>query len=277
MRDDVDDGGDVVNATGDSVSLGGSATNRDPAASRNPVLNADSTPDEDPRTLTAVLWDMDGTLIDSEPYWHESEMLIARDAGGRWNEELAWECSGTPVPSVARRMIALGTRLDAEEIGRRMIGYVARREAERIPWIPGVEDVLRSLVAAGVPSVLVTTSPRSMAENLVRQAPSGAFVGYVCGDDDLPKKPDPAPYRAAARFVGVDADDARAMVRCVALEDSMTGLRSASASGATTLAQTRFTRTDVSDGPQFASLDGYEGVDARALEEVVRRRLALLG
>ena len=115
-----------------------------------------------------------------------------------------------------------------------------------------------------------------MAENLVRQAPSGAFVGYVCGDDDLPKKPDPAPYRAAARFVGVDADDARAMARCVALEDSMTGLRSASASGATTLAQTRFTRTDVSDGPQFASLDGYEGVDARALEEVVRRRLALL-
>lgn len=226
---------------------------------------------------TAVLWDMDGTLIDSEPYWHESEMRIARAAGGQWNEELAWECSGTPVPNVARRMIEHGTRLDADEIGRGMIAYVAGREAERIPWIPGVAEVLRSLVAAGVPSVLVTASPRSMAENLVRQAPAGAFTGYVCGDDDLPKKPDPAPYLAAARLIGVDVSDAHAMARCVALEDSMTGLRSAAASGVTTLAQTRFTHSDVSDGPQFASLEGYEGVDATTLAETVRRRLAMLG
>lgn len=55
--------------------------------------------------LTAVLWDMDGTLIDSEPYWHESELIIARDAGGDWDKEMAWQCSGTPVPEVARKMI----------------------------------------------------------------------------------------------------------------------------------------------------------------------------
>ena len=55
--------------------------------------------------IKAVFWDMDGTLIDSEPYWHEGEMKIAAAHGGYWDEELAWQGSGTPVPDVARRMV----------------------------------------------------------------------------------------------------------------------------------------------------------------------------
>ena len=57
--------------------------------------------------LKAVFWDMDGTLIDSEPYWHEGELKIAADHGGYWDEDLAWQGSGTPVPDVARRMVEL--------------------------------------------------------------------------------------------------------------------------------------------------------------------------
>ncbi|WEV53064.1 HAD family phosphatase [Bifidobacterium sp. ESL0704] len=293
--------------------------------------------------LKAVLWDMDGTLIDSEPYWHQVEMDIAGEHGGYWSEEIGWTCSGKPVPQVAQLMIDKGTKLSVPEVGRLMIEGVARKEAEHMPWIPGVEDVLRSLIAAGIPSVLVTASPRRMAENLVRQAPEGAFVGYVCGEDDLPKKPNPAPYLAAAKVLGIevpeeilaangmknrssdiadsagsvtdtarngnshgvvscvsdsndlgngdtqdavvsecsteDADDTRLvafrqeMARCIAIEDSMTGIKSAVASGATTIAQTGFIKTDTSAGPQFASINSYDALTAEALNRFVEQRL----
>lgn len=224
--------------------------------------------DESKLMLKAVFWDMDGTLIDSEPYWHAGEMKIAAEHGGYWDEDLAWQGSGTPVPDVARRMVEHGCALSVEEIGKGMIDYVAQREFERIPWIPGVEDVLRSLAATGVPSMLVTTSPRHLAENLVAQAPVGAFAGYVCGDDDVAKKPSPEPYLEAGRRLGIKPEDMR---YCIAVEDSISGLRSAAASGATTLAQTGFIRLDNSQGPQFASIDGYTGITAAALDRYVRQ------
>ena len=205
--------------------------------------------------IKAVFWDMDGTLIDSEPYWHEGEMKIAAAHGGYWDEELAWQ----------------GCQLSIEEIGQGMIDYVAQKEFERIPWIEGVEDVLVALRDAGVPSMLVTTSPRHLAENLVVQAPAGTFAGYVCGDDDVEKKPSPAPYLEAGRRLGIAPED---MKYCIAIEDSMSGLRSAVASGATTIGQTGFMQIDNSNGPQFASIKGYEGIDAASLDAFVRQRVS---
>ena len=166
--------------------------------------------------IKAVVLGYDGTLIDSEPYWHEGEMKIAAAHGGYWDEELAWQGSGTPVPDVARRMVEHGCQLSIEEIGQGMIDYVAQKEFERIPWIKGAEDVLIALRDAGVPSMLVTTSPRHLAENLVAQAPAGAFAGYVCGDDDVEKKPSPAPYLEAGRRLGIAPED---MKYCIAIED----------------------------------------------------------
>lgn len=101
--------------------------------------------------VKAVFWDMDGTLIDSEPYWHEGEMKIAAAHGGYWDEELAWQGSGTPVPDVARRMVEHGCQLSIEEIGQGMIDYVAQKEFECIPWIEGVEDVLGCVARCGCP------------------------------------------------------------------------------------------------------------------------------
>ena len=220
--------------------------------------------------LKAVFWDMDGTLIDSEPYWHAGEMEIAKANGGYWDQELAWAGSGTPVPQVAQRMVDHGCRLSVEEIGRGMIDYVARAEAAHMPWIDGVTDVLASLVAAGIPSVLVTTSPRHLAQGLIDQAPAGAFAGFICGDDDVEKKPSPEPYLAAARLLGIAPED---MPYCAAMEDSMSGLKSAAASGATTIAQTGYIQTDTSAGPQFASISSYDGVTAATLDAFVRRRV----
>ena len=219
--------------------------------------------------LKAAFWDLDGTLIDSEPLWHDGEFEIAAKHGGEWSEELGWECSGTPVPDVARRMIEHGCTLSVEEIDRQLKQYVFDQEKIHMPWIDGVLDSLRSLKEAGIPSMLVSTSPRPIVENVLNAAP-GLFAGYVCGDDDAKHKPDPAPYLLAASKLGIARED---MAKCVVLEDTLVGLTAGAASGATTIAQTCTIRTDTSAGPQFASIDGYEGIDAAALDGFVRRRL----
>ena len=222
----------------------------------------------------AVFWDMDGTLIDSEPYWREAELKIAAENGGYWTEELGWKGSGTLVSSVAAHMIEHGTKLSVEELTQRLIDYVAQREQERMPWIPGVCEVLSALAQAGVPSILVTSSPRHMAGAVVAQAPEGAFRDCISGSDDLPKKPDPAPYLAAARLLGITGDTSDEIRECVALEDSSSGLQSAVASGATTIALSGFNRLHPVDGPQFTTIENYDGVTPEFLGDVVRRRLA---
>lgn len=221
--------------------------------------------------LKAVMWDMDGTLIDSEPLWHAGEMKIAAEHGGYWDEELAWQGSGTPVPHVAARMAERGCKLPVEEIGAQMIQYVTDQEMIALPWCPGVLGVLEALRDAGIPSALVTTSPRELAENLIAKAPLGAFATYVCGDDDVRKKPDPEPYLTAAARLGIPGD-AASMAQCIAIEDSMSGLKSAAASGATTLRQTAFMRLDNAAGPQFADIHGYEGLTVARLQEYVEAR-----
>lgn len=222
------------------------------------------------RALQAVFWDLDGTLIDSEPLWHQGEIEIAHANGGEWTVDDGWAGSGTPVPDVARRMIAKGTRLSVEEIDVQLKDWVYQAEVRQLPWIDGVRDVLRSLADAGVPSLLVTTSPRRMAENILAQA-DGLLAGYVCGDDPVAHKPDPAPYLAAAAKLGIGAED---MPRCVVFEDSSVGIRAGVASGATTIAQTGWIRTDTSGLGQFASIDSYQGVDAAAIEAFVVHRLS---
>ncbi|MBT1174236.1 HAD family hydrolase [Bifidobacterium sp. LC6] len=219
--------------------------------------------------LKAVFWDLDGTLIDSEPLWHDGEIEIAHANGGYWDEELGWMCSGTPVPNVARNMIERGCTLSVEEIDKQLKDYVFNAEVRQLPWIPGVRDVLHSLKDAGIPSMLVTTSPRRMAENIMAQS-EGLFAGYVCGDDPYEHKPNPAPYLAAAAKLGIAQED---MAKCVVLEDSAVGLKAGAASGATLIAQTGWIRTDNSGLGQFAAIDSYEGINAAALDGFVRQHL----
>ena len=223
------------------------------------------------RRPLAVFWDMDGTLIDSEPYWHQAELDLAHEHGGDWNADMGWQVSGKPLPTVARLMRERGLDLPEDQIPDLLIDGVIAMEERHMPWIEGVRTILTDLVGAGIPSILVTTSPRRMAQAVVAKAPEGAFADYVCGDDGLAQKPDPAPYLHAASLVGINSPDL--MTSCLAFEDTLTGITSAVASGATTVAYTGTNPVDTSSGPQFASINSYVGVTLDDLFSLVSRRL----
>ena len=227
------------------------------------------------RRPLAVFWDMDGTLIDSEPYWHQAEVDLAHEHGGDWNADMGWQVSGKPLPTVARLMRKRGLDLPENQIPDLLIDGVIAMEERHMPWIEGVRTILTDLVEAGITSILVTTSPRRMAQAVVAKAPEGAFADYVCGDDGLAQKPDPAPYLHAASLVGINSPDL--MASCLAFEDTLTGITSAVASGATTVAYTGTNPVDTSSGPQFASMKSYVGVTLDDLSALIAKRLGRLG
>lgn len=178
----------------------------------------------------AVLWDMDGTLVDTEPYWIAEEYALVEEAGGVWTEADAHDLVGQDLLTSARRILertpVTGEPLDL--VLRLLRGVVRRAEAD-MPWRPGARELLTGLADAGVRCALVTMSWAELADVLVAALPAGTFEVVVTGDQVSHGKPHPEPYLEAARRLGVVPG------RCVAIEDSPTGAASATAAGVPTL------------------------------------------
>nr|WP_276319054.1 HAD family phosphatase [Oerskovia turbata] len=177
----------------------------------------------------AVLWDMDGTLVDTEPYWIAAEHELVEAHGGTWSHEQAMQMVGNPLTESARILQAEGVDLPSEQIIDFLISRVIAQVEVEVPWQPGARELLAELRERGVPCALVTMSYRSLAEPVVGMVPPGSFATLVCGDEVTHGKPHPEPYLVAAERLGVD------VTRCVAIEDSPTGIGSARAAGAATL------------------------------------------
>ncbi|MGH9234876.1 MAG: HAD family hydrolase [Acidimicrobiales bacterium] len=175
---------------------------------------------------TAVLWDMDGTLVDTEPYWYRAEADLVATHGGRWTQADALAVIGFDLLDSAAYLQRVG-RVDmpAAEIVDLMIDRVVEQMADDPPWQPGALDLVAELRAAQVPCVLVTMSWRRLADAVVDLLPPGSFAATVVGDEVSRGKPHPDPYVAAAAAVGAVPHD------CVAIEDSPTGVASARAAG----------------------------------------------
>ncbi|MEV8254092.1 HAD family phosphatase [Rhodoglobus sp. NPDC076762] len=181
-------------------------------------------------TPAAVLWDMDGTLIDSEPYWISAEIRVVESFGGEWTHEDAMSCVGNGLLESARVMQTKGVTLDAPVIVDQLTDSVMTQLKESgIPWRPGARELLTELREAGVPTALVTMSIGRMARHIVDNLGFHGFDAVVSGDDVEHAKPHPQPYFMGAAALGVDISD------CVAIEDSPPGASSAYASGATVI------------------------------------------
>lgn len=183
--------------------------------------------------LDAVLWDLDGTLIDSEPYWMQAERRLADDFDIAWGEAEALSLVGIDLWNGAQVFIDHGVRMDADAIVARLTGEVIARLRERIPYRPGARELLGALRERGIRTGLVTMSTRSLVdlivEGLTDDLGTTPFDATVAGDEVPAGKPDPAPYLQGLRLLGADVD------RTVAIEDSFPGVASAMAAGLTTV------------------------------------------
>jgi HAD superfamily hydrolase (TIGR01509 family) len=174
----------------------------------------------------AVLWDMDGTLVDSEEYWLSSEQNLAQQFNGTWNAQDGLDLIGMSLYDSTKVMKAkMGIELEPDEIINRLTDDVVAQLQVSIPWRPGAKELLLELNKRGIKTALVTMSMKRMAESVVNQIPFKAFDVIVAGDMVSEGKPHPEPYLMAARMLGVSPED------CVAFEDSHTGLTSAEAAG----------------------------------------------
>lgn len=193
----------------------------------------------------AVLWDMDGTIVDTEPYWMAAERDLVASYGGEWTYEDGLKLVGKGLEDAAEILQQAGVHRDIDDIVQTLTDRVtvALRQDPAI-LRPGAAELLRELRERGIRTALVTMSLRRMADAVIDQLGFDAFDVIVTGEVSRRPKPYPDPYLQAAEMLDVPIE------HTLVLEDSPGGLRSGVASGAVTLGI-----------PHLVPLDGF-GADA---------------
>lgn len=183
--------------------------------------------------ISGVFIDMDGTIIDSEPYWAAAEQDLVESFGGRWSDKDGLSLVGSSLENAATKLQFAGVKKDIPEIIERMTHKVLEQLRDKVPWRPGILDFVSSLHKAEIPCALVTNSTSSLADEVARaleqRLESPFFCAIVSSDDVDRPKPDPEAYLRAAEILGIEPN------RAVAIEDSVAGARSAYESGAVTI------------------------------------------
>ncbi len=186
-------------------------------------------------TLKAVLWDMDGTLVDTEPYWIGAEIELVNAHGGTWTYEDAMSMVGNALTSTAAVLQGAGVKLEVREIIDWLTNKVIEGIRRELPWRPGARELLHELHSRGVRCALVTMSERVMATEVVSALDQEYFEFLVTGEEVEHGKPHPEPYLKAVAQLR-ESDPELTIANCVAFEDSVPGVTSAVASGVATVA-----------------------------------------
>jgi HAD superfamily hydrolase (TIGR01509 family) len=212
--------------------------------------------------LRAVLWDMDGTLVDSEKLWTIALDELMTRLGGKLTDTTREELIGSNMRRSALILLAAAgveaTRGTLHDVESWLNGRIAELFRARLTWRPGAREALRAVREAGVRTALVTSTERMPTEVALDLIGRDFFDVTVCGDEvDGRNKPQPRPYQLAAELLGVDPAD------CVAVEDSVTGVTSAVAAGCFVLAVPA--EAPVPAGERRVLRESLVGVDAELL------------
>ena len=182
--------------------------------------------------FAAVLWDFDGTLVNTEPRWAQAEDTLLARYGTSWGED-AHNFTGRPVIEVCQEMARIiDNGMSAQDVLTEFVAIVAQLNREQdVPWMPGVPQLLADLHEAGVPMAIATSALRRTVQPILDHVDPDWFGAVITADDvdHETAKPHPRPYLDAAAALGVAATD------CLVVEDSATGAAAAAAAGAVTL------------------------------------------
>jgi HAD superfamily hydrolase (TIGR01509 family) len=195
---------------------------RDGSAKVTPFYDADV-------SVAAVLWDMDGLLVDSEPLWTVAEEELACQLGGQWGDDVKAACMGMrldrAVPAMLSAMGLPARPADVTSASDFLLARMVQLYADGAPLLPGAAELLAAVSAAGIPNALVSSSYRCLVDAVLDRAGRSRFEVSISGDEVTEAKPAPEPYLRAAAELGVDP------MRCVVLEDSVAGALSGAAAG----------------------------------------------
>jgi HAD superfamily hydrolase (TIGR01509 family) len=216
--------------------------------------------------LGGVLFDLDGTLCDTEIDWIAAEGDIAREHGAEWTRADALHVVGFDLFDSAtymRERMGLPLTVD-ETIALMLERVVARVRARGVDWRPGALELVASCNDEGVPVAIVTSSHRPFAAAVVEAMPHGRFDAIITGDAVANGKPAPDPYLMGAAALGADP------TMCVAIEDSPTGSRSAHAAGCAVVVVPNHVPVPIL--ADMVTFDSLAGVTVAALGELLSDR-----
>jgi len=186
---------------------------------------------EDQNFYSAVFFDMDGLLINSEPLWLESETEMMAEFGYQWLESDQAACLGGPLDRVGNYMSGLiGGKRDGHFLTVEIIERMIEKFKGDLPLMPGAKQLIDDLREHGIELTLVSASPRSLVDAALSHFAINPFARSISSNDVKVAKPDPEGYLLAARSGGHD------IANCLIFEDSLTGVTAAKASGAWVIA-----------------------------------------
>lgn len=176
--------------------------------------------------FSAILFDMDGTLVDTEPVWLVSETELMEEYGYAWTSQDQANCLGGPLDRVGAYMYELAGEIETPEFFRdSLIARMAEKLHKGAVLMDGASDLLQICAEFEIPVALVSASPRVLVDAVLQHLPAHRFEVSVSCDEVRKTKPDPEGYLKSAEMLGVDIHN------CLILEDSLTGVEAAQASG----------------------------------------------
>ncbi len=217
---------------------------------------------------------MDGTIVDTEPYWIAAEHGLVEAHGGTWSHEQAMQLVGQSLTYSAGILQNAGVDLEIREIIDTLTAEVICGVRRRVPWRPGARELLDELHQAGVRCALVTMSEGPLAREIVASLPRPYFEFVVTGDTVAQGKPHPEAYLTAVKLLQ-GSDPALTIDHCVALEDSAPGVAAAVASGVSTVAIPHI--VPLPDDPRHTTWDTLAGRTVSELVAIAADRNGVAG